>query len=252
MTKTALITGAANRIGATLAKTLVADGYNIVVHCHTSINDAQNLCEHIQLSGGKAASVQADLCQDIQRQTLLKRAGDCFGPIDVLINNASVFEFDTAQNLSEDVWDAHFNIHAKAPMFLARDFAAQLPTGNQGNIINIIDERVLRNHPGYFSYNLSKSVLWTATKTLAQSFAPHIRVNAIAPGPTLPHARQSENQFKRSLKRLPLGLAANPSDIAKAVLFLLNTPSMTGQMLALDGGEHLEWRGENFSTPQQK
>lgn len=252
MTKTALITGAANRIGATLAKTLSLEGYNIIVHCHTSTDDAQNLCKHIQQSGGKAASVQANLCQDKQRQTLLKRAKDCFGPVDVLINNASVFEFDTAQNLSEDVWDAHFSIHAKAPMFLSRDFAAQLPTGIPGNIINIIDERVLRNHPDYFSYNLSKSVLWTATKTLAQSFAPHIRVNAIGPGPTLPHARQTKEQFKHSLKRLPLGLAATPSDIAKAALFLLNTPSMTGQMLALDGGEHLEWRGENFDAPQHK
>ncbi len=252
MTKTVLITGAANRIGATLAQSLGAEGYNIVVHCNTSTSDAQSLCLHIQQSGGKAATLQADLCQDKQRQTLLKRAKDCFGPLDVLINNASIFEFDTAQNLNEDLWDAHFDIHAKAPMFLARDFAAQLPTGTPGNIINIIDERVLRNHPGYFSYNLSKSVLWTATKTLAQSFAPDIRVNAIGPGPTLPHARQTKEQFEHALKRLPLGLAATPSDIAKAVLFLLNTPSMTGQMLALDGGEHLEWRGEHANAPQEK
>ncbi|MCF6302010.1 MAG: SDR family oxidoreductase [Devosiaceae bacterium] len=252
MTKTALITGAANRIGATLAKSLSTHGYSIIVHCHNSLADAENLCNKIRKNGGNAATVQANLARDEQRRTLFKTAIECFGPIDLLINNASIYEFDSALTLNEELWDAHFNIHAKAPMFLSRDFARQLPEGKSGNIINIIDERVLRNHPGYFSYTLSKSVLWTATKTLAQSFAPHIRVNAIGPGPTLPHARQSQEQFERARQRLPLGLAANPQDIAKAVVFLINTPSMTGQMITLDGGEHLEWRGENPNTPETK
>ncbi len=249
MDKTVLITGAANRIGAAIAFVMAKAGYTIIVHFNRSETQSYQLCEKIQKAGGNAAPLQADLSNKTQREKLLSQAAAISGPVHTLINNASVFEPDSALTLDDTLWDIHFDLHAKTPLFLARDFARQLPAGTKGNIINIIDERVLRNDPGYLSYSLSKSVLWTATKSLAQSLAPHIRVNAIGPGPTLPHKRQSQAQFEKSIAQLPLQTAATPDDIANAVLFLLNTPSMTGQMLAMDGGEHLDWRGGGRVTP---
>ncbi len=252
MSKNVLITGAGNRIGSVIATRLAANGYSVIIHYFRSASDAKNLAGAITKMGGKAALLPADLSNKTERQTLVDAAQKPFGPLSVLINNASIFEADSAMTLSEELWDTHFELHAKAPVFLARDFARQLPNGEKGNIINIIDERVLRTSPGFFSYNLSKSVLWTATKTMAQSLAPNIRVNAIGPGPTLPNARQSETQFAQSVKSLPLKTAASPADIALAVSFLLSSPSITGQMLALDGGEHLEWRGRDTITPARK
>ena len=247
-----LITGAANRIGAAIARTMAAAGHNIVVHYHRSEANARDLVSDIADKGGAAALVQADLQKRSERANLIEAAAECFGPLCVLINNASVFEPDSALTLDEKLWDQHFALHAEAPMFLAGDFAAQLPDNTGGNIINIIDESVLRTNPAFFSYTLSKTVLWSATKTLAQSLAPAIRVNAIGPGPTLPSARQSEEDFARSVAALPLKASASPAEIAKAVLFLLDTPSITGQMMALDGGEHLDWRGRGGITPALK
>jgi len=249
MNKNVLITGAGARIGAIIATRLATTGYSVIIHYKNSAHDAQNLVAEITENGFKAALLEADLSIRAQRQTLVEKAAKPFGPLTALINNASVFEPDSALTMTEELWDTHFELHAKAPVFLARDFARQLPKGSKGNIINIIDERVLRFSPDFFSYNLSKSVLWSATRTLAQSLAPAIRVNAIGPGPTLPNARQSENQFTQSVKSLPLETSASPADIAMAVEFLLSSPSITGQMLALDGGEHLEWRGRREMTP---
>jgi len=247
--KNVLITGAGNRIGSFIATRLAAEGYSVVIHYHSSALDAENLVAEITRKGSKAAILEADLSDSQQRQALVEKAAKPFGPLTILINNASVFEPDSALTLTEELWDKHFALHAKAPIFLARDFALQLPQGAKGNIINIIDEQVLRYSPDFFSYNLSKSVLWRATRTLAQSLAPNIRVNAIGPGPTLPNARQSESQFAQSVKSLPLQTSASPADIALAIKFLLSTPSMTGQMLALDGGQHLEWRGRDNTPP---
>ncbi len=249
MNATALITGAGNRIGAAIAIDLAAAGKAVVVHFNRSADDAEKLVTSIVEKGGRAALQQADLTDRSQRGDLIGNAAKHFGPLDILVNNASVFEPDSARSIDEELWDTHFCLHGEAPMFLARDFAAQLPAGTRGNIINIIDERVLRDAPGYFSYNLSKSVLWTATRTLAQSLAPDIRVNAIGPGPILPHARQSDQQFQDAISRLPLQASATPQDIAKAVRFLLDMAAMTGQMLVLDGGEHLDWRGHGGITP---
>ncbi|HHG89054.1 MAG TPA: SDR family oxidoreductase [Devosia sp.] len=247
-----LVTGAANRIGAAIARTLAVAGHNVVIHYHCSQTSARDLVSDIADKGGAAALVQADLQKRPERSQLVASAAECFGPLSVLINNASIFEPDSAMTLDEKLWDSHFALHAEAPMFLARDFTAQLPKKTGGNIINIIDESVLRTNPAFFSYNLSKTVLWTATKTLAQSLAPAVRVNAIGPGPTLPSARQSEEDFARSVAALPLEVSPDPAEIAKAVLFLLDTPSITGQMIALDGGEHLDWRGRGGITPALK
>jgi NAD(P)-dependent dehydrogenase (short-subunit alcohol dehydrogenase family) len=246
----ALVTGASDRIGATIAQTLARHGHAVVIHYRSDPNGAEQVRSAITEAGGRAAILQADLAQRSQRAALIAQAAAHFGPLTVLVNNASTFDPDSIGDVDEALWDQHFAIHAEAPVFLARDFAAQLPAGTDGNIVNIIDERVLHPTPAYFSYTLSKSVLWTATRTLAQSLAPAIRVNAIGPGPTLPHTHQSAEAFERSIEALPLRRHAGPQAIADGVIMLLNTPSMTGQMLALDGGRHLEYPPQRGATPR--
>lgn len=246
----ALVTGAGERIGAAIAKALAAAGYAVVVHYRSNAAGAQAVAADISAAGGAAAAVQADLADRSQRQRLIADASAPFGPLTLLVNNASVFERDSARDLDEAIWDAHFAIHAEAPAFLARDFAAQLPAAAHGNIINIIDARVLDLSPAFLSYTLSKSVLWTLTRTLAQSLAPTIRVNAIAPGPTVPPPSVSQAKFEQRLAELPLQDSANPEGIADGILAILNLPTMTGQMLALDGGEHLEFPARRGPTPR--
>ena len=249
--RTALVTGAADRIGAAIAKALAADGWAVVVHYRTSAKSATDTVTAIIAAGGAAAAVKADLANRTQRRKLIAAASRPFGPLTLLVNNASSFERDAVLDLDEKLWDAHFAVHAEAPAFLSRDFAAQLPAGAAGNIINIIDERVLDLSPAFFSYTLSKSVLWTMTQTLAQSLAPHIRVNAIGPGPTVPPPGTDLKRYRKRQAELPLGHAAGPDEIARGVLAILSLSSLTGQMLALDGGEHLEWPSRRGPTPRQ-
>jgi NAD(P)-dependent dehydrogenase (short-subunit alcohol dehydrogenase family) len=246
----ALVTGASDRVGATIAQTLACHGYAVVIHYRSDPDGAGEVRQSIVDDGGQAAIVQADLANRSQRAGLIAKSAGFFGPLTALINNASAFEPDSVRDIDEALWDKHLAIHAEAPVFLARDFAAQLPKGADGNIINIIDERVLHPSPAYFSYTLSKSVLWTATRTMAQSLAPSIRVNAIGPGPVLPHAGQTQQQFEAGVQALPLQRHADPAAIADAVIMLLNTPSMTGQMLALDGGLHLQYPARRAPTPR--
>lgn len=246
----ALITGAADRIGAAIAFALAMEGHAVVIHYRSGAEGAKAVRARIRAEGGRAEIIKADLGKRAQRKTLIERAAKFFGPLTTLINNASIFEPDSARDVDEALWDAHFAIHAEAPIFLARDFAAQLPEGVEGNIVNMIDERVLHPTPAFFSYYLSKSVLWTATRTLAQSLAPHIRVNAIGPGPVLPNSRQTQAEFDASIEALPLQRHAGPEAIARGVLAILSMPSYTGQMLALDGGEHLEYLPKSSLTPR--
>jgi NAD(P)-dependent dehydrogenase (short-subunit alcohol dehydrogenase family) len=246
----ALVTGAGDRIGAAIVTALAEAGHAVIIHYRSDAEGARALRKRIRASGGRAEILRADLTRRSQRSTLIARASALLGPLTVLVNNASTFEPDSAGDVDEALWDAHFAVHAEAPVFLARDFAAQLPAGIEGNIVNIIDERVLYPTPAYFSYYLSKSVLWTATRTLAQSLAPAIRVNAIGPGPVLPHARQSRAEFDQSVARLPLQRHADPAAIAQSVVTLLSMPSLTGQMLALDGGEHLAYSAHRAPTPR--
>jgi NAD(P)-dependent dehydrogenase (short-subunit alcohol dehydrogenase family) len=250
MTKAiALITGAADRIGASIARSMANDGYKTIIHYNRSEDKAQKLADEINANGGEANIIGADLTDHAERDALIGNAKELFGPIDVLINNASIFLPDSLEELSQDLWDKHFRIHAEAPLFLARDFAQQLPEGQKGNVINLIDQRVWALKPTFFSYTLSKSVLWSATQTAAQSLAPNIRVNAIGPGPTIKNIHQTQEQFERELGALPLKRGPELEEISNAVRFILNTPSFTGQMLALDGGEHLMWthKGENIT-----
>lgn len=246
----ALVTGAADRIGAAIATALANAGHAVVIHYRSDAQSAEAVCARIRQGGGKAETIGADLANRSQRQALVSRASKLFGPLTVLVNNASTFEPDSGRDVDEALWDAHFAVHAEAPVFLARDFAAQLPAGVEGNVVNIIDERVLQPSPAYFSYFLSKSVLWTATRTLAQTLAPSIRVNAIGPGPVLPHARQSQADFDQSVDNLPLKRNAGPEAIAQGVLAILAMPAFTGQMLALDGGQHLAFPSRRGPTPR--
>ncbi|HWV19946.1 MAG TPA: SDR family oxidoreductase [Devosia sp.] len=246
-----LVTGASTRIGAAIARALAGAGHAVVVHYRSDESGAHALAAEITATGARAATVQADLANRTDRAGLIAKAQNPFGPLTVLVNNASVFYPDSISDVNEELWDEHFSIHAEAPIFLSRDFAAQLPAGIEGNIINMIDERVLKPSPAYFSYTLSKSVLWTATQTMAQSLAPAIRVNAIGPGPVLPHQGQSMEDFEQSLKTLPLKRHADPEAIARAVLAILAMPSFTGQMLALDGGKHLDYPSRRGPTPRK-
>jgi NAD(P)-dependent dehydrogenase (short-subunit alcohol dehydrogenase family) len=247
----ALVTGAADRIGAAIAKTLARAGWRVVVHYRSSAGKARETVAAIRAAGGEAASVRADLLKRAQRAGLVAAAAAKFGPLSLLVNNASSYERDSVRDLDEALWDAHFAVHVEAPAFLARDFARQLPEGAAGNIVNIVDDRVLDLAPAYFSYTHSKAALWTMTRTLAQSLAPRIRVNAIAPGPTVAPPGVSEAGYRRRQAELPLGQGATPDDIAAGVLTILDTPTLTGQMLALDGGEHLEWPARRGPTPRK-
>ena len=247
----ALVTGAANRLGAAMAQALASHGYAVVVHHRGGAADAQALVEQIVATGGRAVALKADLAIRRQRATLIGKAGKPFGPLTVLVNNASSFEPDSVADLDELFWDRYFAIHVEAPAFLARDFAALLPDGAQVNIVNIIDERILHLTPNYFSYTLSKATLRTMTHTMAQSLAPRIRVNAIAPGPPLKEKGQSDAAFARSQAASPLGYGADAADICAAQLNLLAARAVTGQMLAIDGGKSLDFPAQRGPTPRR-
>ena len=248
----ALVTGAANRLGAAMARALAANGWAVIIHHRGSQEEARALAAGINATGGHAATLKADLAIRRQRAALVARAAAIFGPLTLLVNNASSFEPDSAADLDEELWDRHLAIHLEAPAFLARDFAAQIPRGVQGNIVNIIDERILHLTPNYFSYTLSKAALWTMTQTMAQSFAPAIRVNAIGPGPTLREIGQSKAAFAKSQAAAPLGYGADPSDISDALLYLLSARAVSGQMIAVDGGKHLGFPPSRGPTPRKR
>jgi NAD(P)-dependent dehydrogenase (short-subunit alcohol dehydrogenase family) len=236
---TALVTGAARRIGRAIAADLAASGWAVAVHCHESRDEAQSLVAEIGGLGGRAAVVASDLADAGDAQDLVARAAKVIGPLSLLVNNASIFERDTAATMTPQSFDRHMAVNVRAPFLLAQAFARQVPAGRQGNIVNLVDSRVWRLKPEYTSYAVSKSALWALTQMLAMELAPGIRVNAIGPGPVLPNARQSAAHFARQCAATPLGRGATPEEIASAVRYLVDAPGVTGQMIALDGGEHL-------------
>lgn len=237
----ALVTGAAKRIGRAIAERLVREGYAVAVHCHRSRGEAEAVAASIRAAGGRAAVVQADLADAGAVAGLVEAARAALGPLTLLVNNASEFEPDTVETLGLDRWERHFAVNLRAPAFLARDFAARLPAGRDGCIVNILDQRVLKPTPQFFSYTLTKAALFAATRTLAQALAPRIRVNGVGPGPTLASPRQDSEAFARQSAAVPLGHGPTPDEIADAVLFLARAKSITGQMIAVDGGQHLAW-----------
>ncbi|WP_439272582.1 SDR family oxidoreductase [Pseudochrobactrum sp. HB0163] len=236
-----LITGGARRIGSHIAQGLAARGYPVIIHYHRSARQAQELAQRIRDQGGKAQTVAADLADSAQLAAMAQAAQAHFGPVELLVNNASLFEDDRIGSLTGDLWDQHFAIHLKAPVFLAQAMAEALPQECQGLIINITDQRVWKLNPQFLSYTLSKSALWNATRTLAQALAPDIRVNAIAPGPTLPSERQNPEDFQKQVDALLLKKAPALDEFAATIDYLWHARSVTGQMIALDGGQHLAW-----------
>jgi NAD(P)-dependent dehydrogenase (short-subunit alcohol dehydrogenase family) len=237
----ALVTGAGQRIGRACALALAEAGYAVAVHYHRSHGPAGEVAAAIRERGGKAIALAADLADEDAVTALLPRAAEALGPIGVLVNNASVFGNDTADSVTRESWDEHFAVNLRAPFVLIQEFARRLPPEAGGNIINLLDERVWSLTPYFVSYTLSKAGLWTLTQTMALALAPRIRVNGIGPGPTLPSPRQSHEQFLQQCRAMPLRRGTAPDEIAAALRFILAAPAMTGQMIALDGGQHLGW-----------
>ena len=237
----ALITGAARRIGAALALDLARNGWDVAIHYHRSEDDARAVVRDIEKLGRKAVALPADLAREEETVTLLPKATSALGPLTLLINNASAFEMDRIDTVTRASWDLHLEIGLRAPLVLSQAFAKQLPDDRAGNIINMLDQRIWKPTPYFLSYTVAKMGLWTLTRTLAQALAPDIRVNGIGPGPTLPSARQTDEQFQRQWDAVPLRRGTTPEEICDAVRYIIGAPAMTGQMIALDGGEHLGW-----------
>ena len=241
MPRAALITGAGRRIGRAIALALSRAGYAVVLHAHTSRAEAERLAAEIAGAGGRASVVLADLADPAAVRGLIP-AARAFGPLTLLVNSAAEFEPDEIRTLERARFERTMAVNLAAPLFLAQAFAAQAPEGADASIVNIVDQRVLKPTPRFFSYSLSKSALASATVTLAQALAPKLRVNAVAPGPTLPSPRQTPEQFARQAAAVPLQRGPTPEDIAAAVLYLAQAKSVTGTVIAVDGGQHLAWR----------
>jgi NAD(P)-dependent dehydrogenase (short-subunit alcohol dehydrogenase family) len=240
--RTALVTGGARRIGKAIVEDLAAHGFAVAIHCNRSRREADSLAQELRAAGGRAAVVEADLTDAASTGRLIQAATDALGPVGLLVNNASIFERDTVLTFDPAVADRHFAIHVTAPVLLARHFAEALPAEAEGLIVNIIDQRVWKPTPGYFSYTLSKSAQWAATRTMAQALAPAIRVNAIGPGPTLASERQAARDFDAQVGGLILKRGPALAEFGATIRYLWDARSVTGQMIALDGGQHLAWQ----------
>jgi len=233
--KAVLITGAGARIGAHLAKGLARDGWAVAIHFNRSEQKAENIATEIRDNGAMAQTVHANLFVPQDVNTLISRASKALSrPLTALINNASTFEDDRAQDFSGADYDYHMSVNLRAPLLLSQHFAKQLPDDLSGVIINMIDQRVLNPDSSYFTYGISKSALFAATKTMAQAYAPNIRVNAIGPGPTLQNKAQTARDFEDEASSTLLGRGSSPDNLLQAALYLLGAESVTGQMLAVD------------------
>ena len=240
--KTALVTGGARRIGAAIAEDLAENGFAVAIHCNRSTAEAHALAARINGRGGNAIVLSADLTEMSQAERVVDKAAAALGPVRLLVNNASIFREDTPAEPDFALWDRHFAVHVKAPALLTARLAAQLPDGADGLVVNMIDQRVWKLTPGYFSYTLSKSALWTATRTLAQAFAPRVRVNAVGPGPAVASERQSPADFQAQLDGLIMQRGPELGEFGATIRYLWEARSVTGQMIALDGGQHLAWQ----------
>jgi len=239
--KAALVTGGAARVGRALSLALAADGYAVAIHHHRSHQAADALVAEIGAAGGNAIALAADLADENAARDMIVRAATALGPIGVLVNNAAMFENDTVASATRESWDRHLAINLRAPFVLTQEFAARLPADAGGVVVNLLDQRVWSLTPYFVSYTVAKTGLWTLTQTMALALAPRIRVNGIGPGPTLPSTRQSDAQFREQCRSLPLQRGTSPAEIAAALRFILAAPALTGQMVALDGGQHLGW-----------
>ena len=236
-----IITGGATRIGAAIAKKLSGNKVEIVIHFNKSRTKAIALKKELEKNGTKIHLVKGNLNKEEDIKKIIKSSKKYLKYFDCLINNASMFENDKLENFSSESWNKHLNINLKAPAILTREFAKNVK-GKNNNVINIIDQRVFKLTPFFFSYTLSKTGLYTLTKTSAMSLAPKIRVNGIAPGPTIKNKRQSEIHFKKQYLATPLKKQVNVDEISSAVDFFIKTSSITGQVISIDSGQSLNWQ----------
>jgi NAD(P)-dependent dehydrogenase (short-subunit alcohol dehydrogenase family) len=248
---TALVTGAGKRLGRAMALYLAGRGHDIAVHYAASQAEAEAVVAEIRALGRRAQAFRADLLDEAQTQALIPAATAALGPLTVLVNNASIFEYDRIDTATRESWDRHIESNLRAPYVLTQGFARQCPPATtdengeplaRGLVINMIDQRILKLTPEFSSYTIAKMGLWALTRTAAQGLAPHVRVNAIGPGPTLQGLRQSAEHFARQRSSTVLGRGAGPADITAALGFFLDSPAVTGQFLAIDGGQHLAWQ----------
>ncbi len=248
----ALVTGAGKRLGRAMALELAQQGHDVAVHYANSAEDAAAVVAEIDALGRKAVALQADLLDEAQMQALLPKAAEALGgPIFVLVNNASVFEYDNIRTATRDSWDRHLESNLRAPYVLTQALAAQIPDAltddegepvAQGLVVNMLDQRVRKLTPEFSSYTIAKMGLWALTRTAAQGLAPHIRVNAIGPGPTIQGHRQSKEHFTRQRNATVLSRGSDADDIAAALSYLLRAKAVTGQLICVDGGQHLAWQ----------
>jgi len=245
MKNTALITGGSQRIGKMICLTMAKEGWNVAIHFNKSEKKAKKFSDLLKKYNIKTECIKADLSKEKELKKLFSKAKKNLGPINCLINNASTFELDSIDNINKKKWDYHMNVNLWAPIFLIKEFKKNLLKNTKGNIINIIDQRVLNLTPFFTTYTLTKSSLWTLTKTLAMALAPNIRVNAIGPGPTFASKRQTKEKFKKQVESTLLKKSVDTKEIAKAVLFILNSQSITGHLIPIDSGQHLGWAQGN-------
>jgi NAD(P)-dependent dehydrogenase (short-subunit alcohol dehydrogenase family) len=239
--RAALVTGGARRLGRAIALALADAGFSVAVHCHASRADADRTAGDIRARGVRSCVLTADLAIEADVSRLVPAAQAALGPLGVLVNNASTFERDEWHDGTRASWDAHLEPNLRAPFVLTQQFARVLPEAAEGVVINMLDQRVWSLTPHFVSYTVAKAGLWALTQSMALALAPRIRVNGIGPGPAVPSPRQSEEQFARQSRSVPLGHGTSPDEVARAALMLLALPSLTGQMIALDGGQHLQW-----------
>ena len=238
--KTVLITGSSKRVGRSIAMKLAEEGFNIAIHYNKSSKESHSLQKELKKYNVKVKTFKLDLQKTDRIKIFFKNVVKYFGEINILINNASTFEFDSIKNATIKSYDKHLDVNLKAPFFLSKYFVEALGK-KKGNIINILDQRVMNTTPYFTSYTISKSALLTLTRSLALSLAPKIRVNAIAPGPTLKSTRQTKEEFKKQILRTPLKKKVSLEEINNGIIFLLKSETITGQTIVLDSGQNMGW-----------
>ncbi|MET4102869.1 NAD(P)-dependent dehydrogenase (short-subunit alcohol dehydrogenase family) [Roseovarius sp. MBR-78] len=256
----ALVTGAGKRLGRAMALELARQGHDVAVHYATSEAEAEAVATEIRDMGRQAVALRADLLDEAEVQPLVARAAEALGgPVLTLVNNASIFEYDTLDSATRESWDRHVESNLRAPFVLMQEMARAVPPPEtdangepraRGLIVNMIDQRVRKLTPNFMTYTIAKMGLWALTRTAAQALAPRVRVNAIGPGPTLQGHRQSDVHFARQRAATVLGRGADAGDITAALGYLLTAPAVTGQLICVDGGQHLGWQTPDVLGPE--